>query len=125
MSPRPKPLQEVSRRVTRGTRASVLGMVVGMALLVPAAARAQPPSSKPAQPAAPSPADTPLAEARARFNEGIILADAGNHEGARLKFNQAWGLLKSPAVLYNLARAEQLSGHPLEALEHYRLFGKM
>jgi hypothetical protein len=33
--------------------------------------------------------------------------------------------LKSPAILYNLARAEQLSGHPVEALEHYRQFGKI
>jgi hypothetical protein len=31
-------------------------------------------------------------------------------------------VFKSPAVLYNLARAEQLTGHELEALEHFRLF---
>lgn len=76
-------------------------------------------------PAVAAPQDTATAEARARFNEGVVLADAGDHEAARLKFNQAWALLKNPAVLYNLARAEQLSGHPIEALEHYRLFGKM
>ncbi len=70
-------------------------------------------------------ADTTTAEARLRFDEGIKLADNGAHEAARLKFNQAWALLKSPAILYNLARAEQLSSHPVEALEHYRLFGKM
>lgn len=64
-------------------------------------------------------------EARARFNEGIKFADEGNHEAARLKFSQAWSLLKSPAVLYNLARSEQLSGHTVDALEHYRLFMKM
>lgn len=69
--------------------------------------------------------DTTMAEAKQRFQEGINFADAGNHEAARLKFNQAWSLLKSPAVLYNLARSEQLSGHPVEALEHYRLFAKM
>jgi tetratricopeptide (TPR) repeat protein len=71
------------------------------------------------------PADSGPAEARQRFNEGIALADAGEHEAARLKFDQAWTLLKSPAVLFNLARAEQLSGHLVEALGHFRLFLKM
>jgi hypothetical protein len=62
------------------------------------------------------------AEAQARFQEGLDLADAGKHEPARLKFQQAWSVFKSPAVLYNLARSEQLTGHELEALEHFRLF---
>lgn len=66
-----------------------------------------------------------MAEARARFEEGIKQAEAGDHEGARLKFNQAWALLKSPAILFNLARAEHLSGHHVEALEHYRQFAKL
>ena len=47
------------------------------------------------------------------------------HEPARLKFQQAWAVFKAPAVLYNLARAEQLTGHDLEALEHFRLFLKV
>ena len=34
-------------------------------------------------------------------------------------------MFKAPAVLYNLARAEQLTGHDLEALEHFRLFLKV
>ena len=66
-----------------------------------------------------------MAEARARFDEGIKLAEGSDHEGARLKFNQAWALLKSPAILFNLARSEHLSGHPVEALEHYRQFAKL
>ncbi len=82
-----------------------------------------------AQPAKPqsstSAQDTATAEARARFDEGIKHAEAGDHEAARLKFNQAWALVKSPAILYNLARAEQLSGHPVEALEHWRQFSKL
>ncbi|MDF2692485.1 MAG: hypothetical protein K0S65_868, partial [Labilithrix sp.] len=79
-----------------------------------------------AQPAKPTAAaqDSATAEARARFDEGIKLAEAGDHESARLKFNQAWALLKIPAILYNLARSEQLSNHPVEALEHYRQFAK-
>ena len=66
--------------------------------------------------------DAATAEAQARFQEGLDLADAGKPEPARLKFQQAWSVFKSPAVLYNLARSEQLTGHELEALEHFRLF---
>jgi len=54
--------------------------------------------------------------------EALQLADAGKAEPARLKFQQAWAVFKAPAVLYNLARAEQLTGHDLEALDHFRLF---
>lgn len=66
--------------------------------------------------------DAAVAEAQARFDEGLALADAGKNEEARLKFQQAVAVLKAPAVLYNLARVEQLTGRELEALEHYRLF---
>ncbi len=69
--------------------------------------------------------DAAVAEAQQRFQEGLELADAGKHEPARLKFQQAWAVFKSPAVLYNLARTEQLTGHELEALEHFRLFVKV
>lgn len=66
--------------------------------------------------------DAAVAEAQERFKEGLDLADAGKTEAARLKFQQAWAVFKSPSVLYNLARAEQLTGHDLDALEHFRLF---
>jgi hypothetical protein len=78
-----------------------------------------------AQPSKAASSEPIPAEARQRFGEGVQLADAGDHEGARLKFNQAWALLKSPAVLFNLARSEQLSGHLVDALGHYRLFMTM
>lgn len=68
--------------------------------------------------------DVALVEAQARFKEGLDLADANNHEAARLKFQQAWSVYKSPAVLYNLARSEQLTGHDIEAFEHFREFLK-
>jgi hypothetical protein len=66
--------------------------------------------------------DASMAEARQRYNEGLKFADESNHEAARVKFSQAWMLLRSPAILFNLARSEQLSGHLVEALEHFRLF---
>jgi hypothetical protein len=68
--------------------------------------------------------DVALTEAQARFKEGLDLADANNHEAARLKFQQAYAVYKSPAVLYNLARSEQLTGHDIEAFEHFREFLK-
>lgn len=68
--------------------------------------------------------DAALTEAQARFKEGLELADSNDHEAARLKFQQAWSVYKSPAVLYNLARSEQLTGHDIEAFEHFREFLK-
>jgi hypothetical protein len=104
------------------TRTSVVTLVLATTLMaVPAA----PASAQPAKPGTTAKPLSPEDEARARFYEGVALADAGDHEAARLKFSQAWALFKSPIVLYNLALAEQLSQHPVEALEHYRLFGKM
>lgn len=97
-----------------------------VAMFLACSSIAAPAAAQPAKPAASSNAhDAAMAEARARFEEGIKQAEAGDHDAARLKFNQAWALLKSPAILYNLARAEQLSGHPVEALEHYRQFAKL
>jgi hypothetical protein len=69
--------------------------------------------------------DAAVAEAKERFKEGIELADAGKHEPARLKFQQAWAVFKSPTLLFNLARTEQLTGRDLEAVEHFRLFLKI
>jgi hypothetical protein len=77
-----------------------------------------------AQPAKPA-ADGTIAEARARFEEGLKLGEAGDHEAARLKFNQAWALIKTSSVLYNLARAEHSSNHPVESLDHFRAFSKL
>lgn len=64
-------------------------------------------------------------DGRARFEEGVKLAEAGDHEKARLKFVQSWAVLKHWSVLFNLARAEQLSGHPVDAFRHYREFTKL
>ncbi len=66
--------------------------------------------------------DSDAAEARVLFQEGVALADAGQHEAARLKFQGASALTSSPTLLYNLARAEQLTGHDTEGLTHFRLF---
>ena len=66
--------------------------------------------------------DAAMAEAQARFKEGLELADNAKYEEARLKFLQAVAVLKAPAVLFNLASTEQKTGHDVEAIEHYRAF---
>jgi hypothetical protein len=68
--------------------------------------------------------DAAVAEAQARFKEGLEFADTMKFEEARLKFLQAFVVLKAPAVLFNLATAEQKTGHDVEAIEHYRAFLK-
>ena len=68
--------------------------------------------------------DAAMAEAQARFKEGLELADNAKFEEARLKFLQAFAVLKAPAVLFNLASTEQKTGHDVEAIEHYRAFLK-
>lgn len=69
--------------------------------------------------------DTATAEAHTRFREGLDFADHMRFEEARLKFLQAFVVLKAPPVLYNLAAAEQKTGHHVEAIEHYRAFLKV
>jgi hypothetical protein len=66
--------------------------------------------------------DTAVREAEARFKEGLKHHDAGDEEGARLSFLEAYSVLKRPNLLFNLARAEQLTGHPVDALTHYKTF---
>ena len=56
--------------------------------------------------------------ARKRFQEGIAAADAGNFEGARVAFQQAYALKPHASVLLNLGQAEVRTGHFLEAARH-------
>jgi hypothetical protein len=69
--------------------------------------------------------DTPAAPRLRPMPVGATpLADAGQHEPARLKFRQAYSLYKSASILFNLARAEHLTGRNAEAVVHYKLFLK-
>jgi hypothetical protein len=60
------------------------------------------------------------AEARARASEGLALHKKGDDAGALIKFQQAYALVPLPEILFDLARAEQLTGHLLEAQQAYR-----
>jgi hypothetical protein len=68
--------------------------------------------------------DLTAQEAEARFKEGLRRHDRNDEEGARLSFLEAYAVLKRPNILFDLARAEQLTGHAVEALGHYKLFVK-
>jgi hypothetical protein len=68
--------------------------------------------------------DTMQREAQARFEEGIARVKAGNLEGARLSFTQAYALLEKPTILWNLALTDEKTGHLLEALDHFRQYAR-
>ena len=61
-------------------------------------------------------------EAEERYKEGLTLHEKGREEEARVKFEQAYAALKRPNILFSLARSEQLTGRPVEAITHYRMF---
>lgn len=63
-----------------------------------------------------------VAEASRLFTEGLARSEKKDYEGARAKFAEAYTKFPSPNALLNLARAEQLSEHPLEAIGHYRSY---
>lgn len=64
--------------------------------------------------------DPTVQDAQARFEEGLERVRAGDYEAARISFAQAYALLKRPSILWNLALAEEKTGRPVDALEHFK-----
>jgi len=64
--------------------------------------------------------DKATREAEARFAEGLSRVKMQDYEAARLSFEQAYAVLHRPLILWNLALSEEKSGHPLDALAHFR-----
>ena len=64
-------------------------------------------------------------EAKARVEEGNRLWQQQKHEEARLKYMQAYAVLKFPGVLFNLAQAEMVVGRNEEAYRLFRDFLKL
>jgi hypothetical protein len=88
-------------------RALGWGLVTGALMLCcPAAAQGQD--------------DPAVRDAQARFEEGLQRVKTGDYEGARVSFAQAYAALKRPAILWNLALAEEKTGRLLEALSHFK-----
>jgi hypothetical protein len=65
-------------------------------------------------------ADPTTREAEARFQEGLARVKSHDFEAARLSFAQAYTVLHRPQILWNLALAEEKTGHEVEALQHFR-----
>jgi hypothetical protein len=97
-----------TRRASGRSAARILGLLLATVAMLPRTAWGQ--------------TDTATREAESRFKEGLKHHDAGDEEGARLSFLEAYSVLKRPNLLFNLARAEQLTGHPVDALAHYKVF---
>lgn len=64
--------------------------------------------------------DPAVRDAQARFEEGLERVKTGDYEAARISFAQAYALLKRPAILWNLALAEEKTGHLVDALTHFK-----
>ncbi len=71
-------------------------------------------------------ADTPAeAEAKVRFEEGNVLWAHNKYEEARLKYVQAYAVLRFPGVIFNLGRAEMTVGHNEQAYVLFRDYLKL
>jgi tetratricopeptide (TPR) repeat protein len=62
------------------------------------------------------------AEATARLQAGLALANQGKWEEARLSFVQAYAVLPKIDLLWNLAFSELKSGHCRDALAHFKAY---
>jgi hypothetical protein len=65
-----------------------------------------------------SPQETALA--RTLFEEGVTLADRGDWVSAADRFSRAYSLKPTPGIAFNLAKAQQETGHFLHAQELLR-----
>jgi hypothetical protein len=59
-------------------------------------------------------------DAEARFEEGIARVRAGDFEGAYVSFSMAQAVMHKPAILWNLALAEEKTHRTLAALAHFK-----
>ncbi len=64
--------------------------------------------------------DPAVRDAQSRFEEGIARVKGGDYEAARISFAQAYAVLRRPAILWNLALAEEKTEHWIEALDHFK-----
>ena len=68
--------------------------------------------------------DVAVRDAQARFEEGLERVKVGDFEAARLSFAQAYTVLRRPAILWNLALAEEKTGHLVDALSHFKVVAR-
>jgi tetratricopeptide (TPR) repeat protein len=74
-----------------------------------------------AAPAVAAPADT-KAEARRHFDAGVACAKQGSYSAALVEFTRAYQLSPSYAVLYNIGKAQEALGQPVEAVAAFERY---
>jgi hypothetical protein len=87
--------------------------VVQWSVVIAALSIGAPPDSRAAD-------DPAIRDAQARFEEGLDRVKSGDYEAARISFAQAYAVLKRSAILWNLALAEEKTGHWVDALSHFK-----
>jgi tetratricopeptide (TPR) repeat protein len=75
-----------------------------------------------ASPAQAQPDDDARARARAHYISGTKFFDLAKYDDAIREYEQAYHEKDDPALLYNLAQAHRLAGHPAEAVHFYKVF---
>ena len=66
--------------------------------------------------------DAAKVQALKRYQEGVALHEKGHEEEAYLQFSQAYAVVQTPPILFNLARTEQLTGRHVDAALHLRAY---
>jgi hypothetical protein len=59
-------------------------------------------------------------DAQARFEEGVARVRSGDYEGAYVSFSMAQAVMHKPAILWNLALAEEKTHRTVGALAHFK-----
>ena len=62
------------------------------------------------------------AQAREHYFKGTKAFDLGAYDEAITEYSAAYRAKDDPALLYNIAQAHRLAGHPTEALRFYKIF---
>ena len=100
-----------ARTRTKAPAFVALAIIVLVATLSPA--RADEPEPEPAPPAA---------EARAHYDKGLKHYHLGQFDDAAREYKIAYELSERPGLLFNIAQAYRLGGHPAEAAYFYRTY---
>jgi hypothetical protein len=61
-------------------------------------------------------------QALKRYREAVAFHEKGQDEEAYLQLTQAFAVMQTPPILFNLARTEQLTGRRIDAAVHFRAY---
>lgn len=95
------------------------GMALAASLLATSAVEAQP--KKPAETQSASDKER-LAEAKAHYEAGLPLYEAGDYDAARVEFERAYALSHNYKILYNLGLILKLKSDYVGAMRNFELY---